>query len=138
MPGSSPPQSPAAVLSNINQVPQHHVTPPCLSCRSEPVGPVAYLHQRGIQVLVKETSLAPHFFFAYTNPAYDVDVSAQMHHAGMVEKAISHVRWHKCYHEKQWYYMHNGLGSGQLLSIYCDNWGLQISGRDDKVSLSAH
>eukprot|EP00877_Chromochloris_zofingiensis_P013674 jgi/Chrzof1/8560/Cz03g15200.t1 len=97
MPGSSPPQSPAAVLSNINQVPQHHVTPPCLSCRSEPVGPVAYLHQRGIQVLVKETSLAPHFFFAYTNPAYDVDVSAQMHHAGMVEKAISHIFFQTLY-----------------------------------------
>jgi hypothetical protein len=57
------------------------------------VGPIEFLHSRNIEVRVRKTARMPRFWFAYTNPAHDVDVSASMAGGGAVEPGISHVRF---------------------------------------------
>ncbi len=61
------------------------------SLRNESVGPITFLHRKGIEVRVRKTAFDPKFWFAYTDPAKDVDVSASVNSAGVVEQSISHV-----------------------------------------------
>lgn len=45
-----------------------------------------------VQVFVRETTVEPHIRMPFTDPAKDVDVSAQMAAWGVVEMGITHVR----------------------------------------------
>uniref|UniRef100_A0A7R9VX54 Methyltransferase FkbM domain-containing protein n=1 Tax=Chlamydomonas euryale TaxID=1486919 RepID=A0A7R9VX54_9CHLO len=58
-------------------------------------GPVALLQSRGVEIRVKSTVFEldskPAFFFAYTDPAKDLDVSANMENRRAVEYGITHV-----------------------------------------------
>lgn len=43
---------------------------------------------------MRKTALDPRFWFAYTNPAHDVDVSGAVRDGGVLEMGISHVSVH--------------------------------------------
>ncbi|KAI8471235.1 MAG: hypothetical protein J3K34DRAFT_458460 [Monoraphidium minutum] len=60
----------------------------------EPVGPVEFLRRKGVEMRVRKSSLVPRFWFAYTNPQHDVDVSGHMAGGGVVELGISHIFYH--------------------------------------------
>lgn len=51
--------------------------------------PIDFLHSRQIDIFVKETTSVPSFQMAYTDPAKDVDVSAQMEYGGIVEMGLT-------------------------------------------------
>jgi hypothetical protein len=62
------------------------------TCRSEGVGPIAYLKLHGVhEVRLRRVPHAPAILYAYTDPGRDTDQSAQMTAAGVVEPGISQV-----------------------------------------------
>lgn len=58
------------------------------------MGPIEYLRKANLTVFTKRSMLEPLVYFAYTDPAHDIDLSTHFSALGTVEPLLSHIAYH--------------------------------------------